>query len=234
MALALTGCETTQEKAAKLQFVDAQHEREVALHRQHGLSITQQSTRVRVTATAVLHTSEGAAAVVILRNVSGTALRDLPLEITVRGAHGGSVYTNATPGLAAGLASASLIAAHGTLTWIDDQVQASAVPVSVSAKIGEGAPAMGSIPRIDVEGTHLIEDPTNGPGAEGSVVNRSQVTQEELVVYAVARRAGRIVAAGRAVLPTAPASATTRFQLFFIGDPRGAQLEVSAPATTLG
>jgi hypothetical protein len=60
------------------------------------------------------------------------------------------------------------------------------------------------------------------------------VTQLELVVYAVARRGGRIAAAGRAIVPQAPAGASTPFQVFFIGDPKGAQLSLTAPPTTLG
>jgi hypothetical protein len=231
-AFALAGCETTAEKSAKLELAAKQHERSGPTRRK--LSITRLSTKVRTGATVVLHTSEGAAVVVTLHNNSSSTMRDVPLEITVKDAHGASVYTNTAPGLGAELASAPLIPAHGTFSWIDDQVQASGVPASVSAKIGEGAPVTGTIPQLSVEGAHLIEDPTSGPGAEGSIVNHSAVDQQELVVYALARRGSTIVAAGRAVLPSAPANATTRFQLFFIGDPRGSRLEVSVPATTLG
>ena len=53
-------------------------------------------------------------------------------------------------------------------------------------------------------------------------------------MFGVARRAGRIVAAGRAVLPELPAGSRLPFQIFFVGDPHGAQLQVSAPATTAG
>jgi hypothetical protein len=233
-ALALTGCETNQERSAKLEKLAKAHESQRGSHRPHGVSITAQSTRVRVGATTVLHTSEGAAAIVTLRNLSNEPLRDVPLQITVKDVQGASVYTNELPGLAAGLVSASLIPAHGTITWIDDQVQAAGTPASVSVRIGEGTPAPRPLPPIEVNGAHLFEDPSNGLGAEGTVFNRSSVSQQELIVYAVARSGGRIVAAGRAVLPTVAAGASARFQLFFIGDPQGARLEVSAPATTFG
>jgi len=127
------------------------------------------------------------------------------------------------------LGTVALLPAHDVVTWIDDQVQGSGVPASVSAQVGEGAPATGAIPRLSVEGAHLSE-----AQAEGNLVNHSAVVQQELVVDAVARRAGRIVAAGRAVLAQAGAGTTTPFQIFFVGDPSGAQLEVSAPATTPG
>jgi hypothetical protein len=237
-ALALTACETNQERSAKLEKAAKQRERAAVARRtlaERVLTITRQSTKVKVTATAVLSSSEGAAAVVSLQNVSNSSLRDVPIQIHVLDSRGASVYTNDTPGLAPALVSAPLLPAHGTLTWIDDQVQSSGgAPASVSVKVGEGTPAAGAAPRLDVEGAHQYEDPTSGPAAEGSIVNHSSVTQRELVVYAVARRAGRIVAAGRAVLPFANAGASTRFQIFFIGDPRSGSLEVSAPATTLG
>jgi hypothetical protein len=236
-ALALTGCESNQERSAKLEKIEKPREQEAARRRalaQRALTITRQSAKVEVTATAVIRSSEGAAAVVILRNASSTPLLDVPVQITVHNARGASVYTNAVPGLSPTLASVALLPAHATLTWIDDQVQATGVPASVSAKVGEGTPVTGAIPQLSVEGAHISEAQANGAEAEGSLVNHSAAAQQELVVDAVARRAGRIVAAGRAVLAQAPAGTSTPFQIFFVGDPSGARLEVSALATTPG
>jgi hypothetical protein len=231
IALVLTGCESSAEKSAKL-------ERTAKLAAKHaapsarGLEITKISNKVKVVDASALRSSEGAAAVVTLRNMSNVALRNVPIEITLEGAGGATIYTNSAPGLAATLVSVPLLAAHATSTWVDDQVQATAAPKSVSARVGEGEAVPGTIPRLLVEGAHLVNDETSGPEVEGSVVNHSAVGQRELVVYAVARRAGRTVAAGRAVIPQAQAGSSTRFQLFFIGDPRRAQLEVSAAPTT--
>ncbi len=180
-------------------------------------------------ASAVLHSAEGTTAVLTIRNNSATALHDVPIEITVKDKQGASLYMNTTPGLAAALVSVALLPAHTTLTWIDDQVQAAGAPTAVAAKIGEASALSGATPQLTVAGAHL----TDGM-LEGAVVNHSAVVQHELVVDGLARRAGRIVAAGRAVLPEAPAHNSTRFQLYFIGDPAGAQLQLSAPATTPG
>jgi hypothetical protein len=231
LTLALAGCETTAEQSARLEREAARGGASAA--RGGGLSIARESRLVEVVQETVLHSPEGSAVVLRLRNRSGTALRDVPLAVTVRDARGAVLYTNSTPGLARTLVSAPLLGAHGELTWIDDQVQGAGAPVSVSAKVGEAPAFSGPIPRIAVEGAHLVEDPSNGLGAEGTVANRSGVVQRELVVYALAERAGRIVAAGRAVLAQAPAGASTRFQVFFIGDPRGARLRFDAPASTL-
>lgn len=237
-ALALGGCESNQERSAKIQKAEERGEHEAAERRElaeRALTIAHESNTVKVTATALLKGSESDAAVVTLHNLSATTYRDVPIEIDVRDAHGTTVYTNDTPGLAAGLNSEPLVPAHATATWIDDQVQASGgTPASVSVKVGEGTPVMGPVPTLTIEGAHRYEDPTNGPAAEGSVVNHSHVSQQELIVYAVVRQGATVVAAGRAVLPSAPIGSTTRFQLFFVGKPGGGSLEVSAPATTLG
>jgi hypothetical protein len=235
-SLALTACESSQEKNAKLEKIV---KREAAEAKRHGvlgprgLTITHQSTKVKVVATDVLHSSEGTAAVVTLHNMSSTALREVPIKITVQSASGAAIYSNDTPGLAAALVAVPLIPAHASTTWIDDQVQAAGVPARLAAEVGEGEPVIGAIPRLNVESTHLAQG-TSGIEGEGKLVNSSGVAQRELVLYAIARRAGRIVAAGRALIPQAEAGSSTRFQVFFIGDPRGAQLEVSAPPSTFG
>jgi hypothetical protein len=231
-ALALSGCETTQERSAKLEHVAKAREATLRLKAKplDGLSVAHASTKVLISSTAVLRSSEGAAVVVQVRNLSPTTLRNIPVEFTVTDAGGRSLYTNDLPGLALTLVSIPLLAPHASLEWIDDQVQLSGSPRAVSARIGEGEPTRGAVPRLQVHG-QILEDSSTGPGYEGDVVNGSAVTQRELVVDCVARRGGRIVAAGRAVLSEAPADSTTHFQAFFIGEPKGASLEVSAPAT---
>jgi hypothetical protein len=232
VALALTACESNQERSAKLEKVADEHKGEAARRRrlaQQALTITRTSTKVKMLASAVVSGREGAAAVVSLRNDSNTTLSDVPIQINVRDSRGVSVYRNDIAGLSATLLSVALVPAHATVTWIDDQIQAAAKPASVTVTIGEGTPAGGVVPAMSITGAHLAE-----AQAEGNLVNHSSVEQPELVIDAVARRAGRVVAAGRALLAQAPAGASTPFQIFFVGDPAGAKLEFSATATRTG
>lgn len=233
----LTGCETSAQKSAKLEKAA---KREAAVAKRHqalvrkGLSIAHESSKITVSATAVVHSSEGTAAVVTLRNMSPTAQRDVPIEIAVKSASGATIYTNRISGLASALVSVPLLPAHGTTTWIDDQIEATGVPASVSARVGEGETVTGALPVISVQGAHLLNDEASGLEDEGTLTNHSAVAQRELVLYAVARRAGHVVAAGRAVIPQVAVGGLARFQVFFIGSPQGAQLELSAPASTTG
>jgi len=238
LALALSGCESTQEKAAKVKRVAAISERANDRRRalaQRALSITHLSANVKVLQTTLLRSPEGtAAAVVTLRNLAAKPISDAPIQITVRNAQGASLYTNATPGLGVGLAEVPLLPAHAVTEWIDDQIQASGAPAHVEAKVGEGSPASGTPPQLSFDAVHVFEEAAGSAGAEGELVNHSQTAQQELVIYAIARKDGRIVAAGRAIVAEAGPGTTTHFQAFMVGKPRGAQLQLAAPPSTPG
>ncbi|HEY7961873.1 MAG TPA: hypothetical protein VID29_08130 [Solirubrobacteraceae bacterium] len=240
LALALGGCASNQERSARL---GALRRRELLAHpaaAQGGLTVTRQSREIQVVASAVVHDASGTAVVVTLRNRSSRTLREAPIAIAVTGAGGSALYRNDAPGLDSTLVSVPVLARGARSVWVDDQVQTAGTPTGVSARVGEpagasvGEPASasGPVPALEVHGVHTVEE-AGGSGVQGTVVNRSRVAQQKLVVFAVARRGGRVVAAGRAVLAEVPAGGSTPFQVFFIGDPRGAKLEVSAPASTL-
>jgi hypothetical protein len=134
VALALTGCETTAEKSARL-------ERQAKLAgngslAQKGLSITRASSVVSVVSTAVVHSSEGAVAVVTLRNSSAHALRTVPIAIAVTDPGGRTLFQNDAPGLQASLVSVASLPAHGVLTWVDDQVPANGAPAAPRPLLG--------------------------------------------------------------------------------------------------
>jgi hypothetical protein len=226
LAMLCSGCETTAEKSAKLEKAAKRH----TLAKQLGLTITRASAVVRVLDTAFVHGREGSAVVVTLRNSSARAMRDVPISLSLKDANGKTVYSNGTPGLAKTLTSIALLPAHAKVTWIDDQIQAASA-AHVAVRVGEGSPASGSTPRLAVAETHLASESPGTSTLEGVVRNHSTTAQPELVIDAVARRGGRVVAAGRAVLASLEASASTPFQAFFVGSATGAQLEVSAPAT---
>ncbi len=169
-ALALAGCATTAEESARL---------ERAAKRSHKTSETQAplralvagraSSKTQVQSTAVLHTREGTAAVVTVRNLTSSRLRKVPILITVRDGSGASLYTNNQPGISSTLTTIPSVPAHGSSTWVDDQVQAVGTPVSVTAKLGEGRTA-GDAATLTVTG-RLGEENSNGGALEGTVAN---------------------------------------------------------------
>ena len=227
LAPALSGCESTQEESARLEKT-AKHF--TLAHK--GLTITHASTQVQVLNAVVVHDSEGAAAAVTVRNSGSRTLSSVPIAITVRDAHGQTLYQNNAPGLEAGLTQISSLPAHDSATWVDDQVPVAGAPASVTAIAGEASVASGPEPQIEVAGTHLAEASTGE--VAGTVRNRSSVTQQHLIVYVTARRAGAIVAAGRAILAEVAPGASVPYQAFLVGSAAGAQLQAGAPASTFG
>jgi hypothetical protein len=178
---------------------------------------------------------EGAAVVVTVRNTSARAQANAPIAITVQRAGGSSLYTNAEGGLARSLTSLPLVPAHGEVTWVDDQVQLSSAPSGIAVKLGEGTPVGGKAPpALGVSSQPPVSEPGGGEAVSGRVVNRTSGEQRELVVFAVARRGGRVVGAGRAVLTSLAAGATSPFQIFVTGSAKGAQVQLSAPTSGVG
>jgi hypothetical protein len=232
-ALVLSGCANNIERSAKLEKIKRQERLEHPQATLKGVVVTHENPQVKVVGAAVVHGEGGVAAVVTLRNESSKTLHDAPIAITVNDAKGTVLYQNNAPGLDPTLVSVPLLKPHTATVWVDDQIQATGVPATASARVGEAPVTSGQLPQVSVGGVHAAEEDGNGASVEGTVDNSSKVAQQQLVVYVVARRGGEIVAAGRAVLPEVAAGQRSTFQVFFIGSPRGAKLEASAPPTTL-
>jgi hypothetical protein len=148
------------------------------------------------------------------------------------------VYRNDAPGLETSLVQAAALAPGGELWWVNDQVQAQGTPVRAKALVGASSPATaataGALPKIELRDVHGEVDPVSGIAAKGKAVNRSKVEQRRLVIYGVARQGNRVVAAGRAIIERLRTDGKpVPFTLFFIGNPRGAQLTLAAPPTVL-
>ena len=228
-ALLAAGCQTTQEKSAKLA---AQAEKLAGP--EEGLTVKQRSKVVKVGATKVLRDENGAAAVVELHNTGEKALAAVPVAIDVQDAGGRSLFRNDVGGTEPSLVSAALLRPAERMFWVNDQVVVSEEPETVKAAVGADAePVKGGVPELAISGAKLEDDPTSGVAAVGKVENRSAIEQRALVIYAVARKGRRIVAAGRGQVPKLKAGAEAPFTVFFIGDPRGGKLTLAAPPTAL-
>jgi hypothetical protein len=222
-----SGCQTTMERSAELQRT-AKH----TVLASQGVSVSRESPSVRVLYSTVVRSSEATAVVVGLRNTSTRTLENAPIEITVRNARGAVLFQNNEAGLDPSLTRVSVPAPGVETVWVDDQVQIAGIAASASALVGEGTKARKSVPRLSVTGTHPVQEAGGEPGAAGTVANYSNVAQQHLVVFAVARKNDIIVAAARAILGEVGAGASVPFQVFFVGNPNGAQIQTSVPATT--
>lgn len=228
LALLVSACDSTQDKADRLSKDGGE------AFTQEGLQVTRRNPDVEVVSTAVLQDANGGAAVVTMRNRSKRGMVRVPVAIDVRGTGRESVFRNDAPGLEPSLVEAPLVPPGGEFTWVNDQVVAAERPRAVKARIG---PARGAAParppRIVVSRPRLESDSVSGVAAVGKVMNRSKVEQRKLVIYAVARRGGRVVAAGRGQIMRVKAGRRAGYRIFFIGNPKGARLSLEAPPTVL-
>jgi hypothetical protein len=223
LPLALAGCESSQDKSARLAKLAKAGRKET------GVVVTKRNPDVEVLRTAVVHDANGTAAAVELRMRGRKAEAQLPLALEVAGARS---YRNDLPGLAPSLTHVALLRPGERVWWVNDQVLADA-PKAVKARVGlPASPAAARPPRLVTRPLKLERD-SSGAFTSGRLRNGSKVEQRDVIVFAVAERAGKVVAAGRAGIERLKAGKSGRFKVFWIGDPAGARVRVFAPPTVL-
>ncbi len=227
-AATLTACESTQDKSDRIA-------REVGTVNlaEKGKTVARQSRDVKVVRTALLQDENGTAVVVAMRNRTGRSLANVPITFDVRDRRGRNIYRNDAAGLEPSLIGTSLLPGNGTMLWVNDQVQLPEPGRKARARTGSGRKAPKSVPRLVVSRPRLEQDPVSGVSAVGKVTNKSRTEQRKLVIYAVAVKGGRPVAAGRAQVNRLKPGKRANYQVFFIGNPRGAHLQVAAPPTRI-
>lgn len=231
-ATTLSACESTQDRAAKVQ---AQGTR--ALANRHGLKISRTNRAVKVLGKTILHDANGTAAVVELVNRGPKPQAQVPVAIELGDAAGKKLFANDAPGLEPALVSVALLPRNKPTIWVHNQVIATQAPRRLRVRVGtaphEAIPA--KPPHITLSGVHLDHD-SSGAYATGTVTNRSKVLQKRLTIFCAATKGGQIVAAGRAVvekLAPAPTPKPIHFTVYFIGNPAGGTLEFSVPPVKL-
>jgi hypothetical protein len=227
----LSACQSTQDKSAELEKQGSK-----LLLKDTGLTVSKESTDVKVTSTTLLTDANGSAVVVGLHNSSGQNLTNVPILIEVLDGKGKSVYKNDIPGIEPALAAVPYIPAGGDSEWVNDQVLASGKPKSVKVKVGAStASYSGALPDIEVSDPKVEGDPVSGIEATGTVVNKTGADQNRLLIYGIARKGNRIVAAGRGAIEHLKAGTKAlHYDIFFIGNPTGADLKITDFPTLAG
>ncbi len=227
VALMATGCQSTQDKSAELEAKGG------TAFKEKGLKVRVASKDVKVLSKTVLSDQNGAAVVVELQNKTDRTLVSVPLAINVTDGKK-SVFKNDDPGIEPSLVGVSLLTGGDSIAWVHDQVLATGKVAAVKVRPGKdkgGAPD--ELPEIEVGPAKLVTDPTSGVAAEGKITNRSDLLQRKLVIFGVARKGKKVVAAGRSQVEKLRPGKTATYQIFFIGNPRGARIELAAPPTAL-
>jgi hypothetical protein len=227
LTVSLSACETTQQESARIGR-EGSHQTSAPA----ALKLGAANHDVRVSDATVLSSGGRTAVAARLTSTGGAAQADIPLLVTVTGPTGKSVYSNQAGGLEPSLQRMALLRAHQTGWWVDDQVLTSQAAKAATVRVGSGRRPLGAAPTLTTRGVT-----TAGQGGiqvvSGTLVNGSSTAQSKVPVFAVAQRDGRVLAAGRAVVPELPgrAGASEPFQVFLVGDPAGAPIELTAVPT---
>jgi hypothetical protein len=226
--LAFSGCQSTQEKSAILESKGA----DVA--KLEKIKIGAANQAVEVLETTVLTDQFGSAVVLRLKNNSPGPQAAVPVGLDVKDAKAKSIYKNDIQGLENGLVQVPVIEARSEGWWVHDQVLVTQTPKIAEATLGKPeAQAPAKVPRIDVSPPFLETDPVSGMNVTGKVTNKSNVEQIDLLLYAVATKGGKVVAAGRGLIPKLKTDGKPEFyRIYFIGDPKNADIEVVAMPST--
>jgi len=228
--MTLSACESTQQESAKIG-----REGKQLVAGQGSLKLGAINHSVRVSDVTLL-SSAGRTAVAA--KLTGTATRpqlDLPVLVEVTGAHGKVFYSNETGGLEASLQRMALLRPGQGEWWVDDQVLSSQTATGVKVRVGAGSTprARSALATLSTTAPHVAEQ--GGVSVlSASLVNHSAKAQSKVPVFAVAVRGGRVVAAGRAVVSVLPGhpGASVAFQIFLVGNPTGANVELTVVPTT--
>jgi hypothetical protein len=230
-ALVLGACESTQDKSARLA-----KEGKAAL-REEGLKVGKRSTTVDLGKTTILRDQNGTAVVVEVKNETDRSLTSVPIAVDLVGPDGKSVYRNDDPGLEPSLTSIAVLGPREEFAWVNDQIAVTATGEAKQAKavvgVQKSAVPPKDLPETRVTKGELEEDPVSGIEYTGYVHNDSDIEQRNIFIHCVARKGGKIVAAGRSRIERIKAGRRGRYHFYFIGNPRGAKLELWAPPTVL-
>jgi hypothetical protein len=222
--LTLTACQSSQDKAREIR---AQAEASAP----KPLVIPKPNKDIKVGDVTMLHDQNGDAIVVPLTNESNQMLVSVPILVDIKNGKQ-TVYENNTAGLDYALNHVALIKPHETFYWVNDQIEEGKT-AKVTVGQPEGKPPKGPLPRFSVSDPHFDND-FSGVKVTGTVRDDSKVDQSHLILFAVARQGGQIVAAGRGQIKRLKHDAKPApYVAYFIGDPMGADVTVQAPPTVL-
>lgn len=214
-AVLLGGCTTTQEKNKRLEL----RARRIIEGRKP-VRVTVPNPDVRVDRVSVVR-GRGTAFVVALTNTTDKPLSDLPISVGV-----GRTYVNERRGLDYFQTRVAALAPRGSVRWVFTTRK----PVP---KRGKPFARVGAQTDLRAVGDALPRLVISGDAAKARLVNRSDIPQYNLPVYALVRSGGRYVAAGRATVEELDSGAATTVAIPLRGAKSRGPVELEALPTIL-
>jgi hypothetical protein len=223
-------CESSQTKSARLEKTGKNKAQLTTV------SAGAANTNVKLLGTTLLSSDAGKAVVLKLQNTGPEAQVRVPLVVTVKDAGGKPLFKNDIKGLQPSLQELAYLGKGTTAYWVNDQILAGVPPKSADVQLGKAkGTAPKAPPKITLSAPKLASD-TTGAYATAEIKNESKIPQINIPIFAVALKGAKVVAAGRAIvekLLPAPTKKPVLYKIFFIGNPKGATLQVYVAPTVL-
>jgi hypothetical protein len=216
----LTGCVSTQRKNARAELVADR-----TLAQRTPLRLHRRSRDVRVERVALVRAASGGAFVVTLRNSGAQPATDVPVAVGLRAVDGRRTQLNGGGELDWFRTHVPAIGAGATATWIftAHRPLAAGTPYAIAGATGRAvvSHASGALPAI---AARVVPEPVRGRRGAGTrggvsvaIVNRSEIPQYDVQVYAVARDGARVLAAGAASIAHLGTHEATRVRVALVG-----------------
>jgi hypothetical protein len=221
----VSACQSTEQESARIGREGKQLTGAAA-----ALKLGAPNRSVAVSDVTLLSDAGRSALAVKLTATSARPQSRVPILVTVTGKGGKVLFSNEAGGAEASLQHIGLLVPHQSAWWVDDQVLTNQSGGSAKVRVGTGAtPPAGSPPALATTGVHTSQQAGINV-LSGTLVNRSARAQNKVPVFVVALRGGTVVAAGKAVVASLAAhqGASAPFQIFLVGNPAGATLQLSA------
>ncbi len=224
LGVGLGGCVSTQRKNARAELVANR-----TLGARAPLRVRRADRTVRVAHVTLVRGAGAGAFVVTLRNRAGRPATDVPVAVGVRDARGRRVAVNGGGGLDWFRTHVPAIPARGTATWVftAHRPLPAGVPYAIAGAPGGAvvSRATGPLPAL---AARVVRDPgrrdgrtRRRAGARSAVtvllVNRSEIPQYDVQVYAVVRDRSRALAAGAAAVAHLGTHERARVRIALVG-----------------
>lgn len=230
---ALAGCASTQQKSERAEVIASR----TLLGRQQ-LRVTRRDPRVEVRSVETVRDAHRVAFVVRLRNRGTEPVNDLPVGVGTRTPEGRRRLLNGRPGLPYWQTHGPAIAPGASATLVvvaDTDRRLRGRPFAVVGRADRRPTVATVLPAIELTARADAAGRSASGGHRKTVAvdvrNRSDVPQYGLEIYAVARRGGRLVAAGRVPLSHLGSDDRATASVPLVGDARGAQILLSTSPT---
>jgi hypothetical protein len=230
----LAACESTADRAAQRREARAAEAAKLAKAAAAIEVVKVQGIETRVL--AVINAPDAGLAAVVVGMRSSDPKRSVvwaPIDVKLKDAKGAVIAQNNVEGANPTLVRVPSLPAGGEAFYVNDQLvpdPPEALPASADVVLGGQMRPLDPPPApLETRNVQLVADPDLGANFTGQVVNSTTVRQEQLIVQAIVRRAGKVVAAGTAIVVGLDPGQTADFTGFFVGDPTGGELEVIVP-----